>query len=199
MSLTADDGTEIITHRLEDLAATFLDLIDTPNTYVNAADFKLKVNLSENGVNFVEDDSVTTSDVLTDNFLVKGNGTNDVDISSVAEIDGRLTNVVDPIDAQDAATKTYVDSEIPNVKSGTIPSIPEGGNTSVVFNTAFNITPNVVVNFEGNVDHSSGEKAAVLSVYSMSTIGFTVRYDAASPGVDPTTNVQWIATSAGDP
>lgn len=199
MTVNAGDGTEIITHRLEDLAASFLDLIDTPNAYVGAGGFKLKVNVSENAVNFIEDLSVTTSDDLTDNFLVKGNGANDVDISSVAEIDGRLTNVVDPANAQDAATKAYVDSEIPNIKSGTIPSIPEGGSTAVVFNTAFSVTPQVVVNFEGNVDHSSGEKAAVLSVYAMSTTGFTTRYDAASPGVDPTTNVQWIATSAGDP
>jgi len=194
-----EDGTKVITHRLEDLAATFLDLIDTPNTYVGAADFKLKVNIAETAVNFVEDDSVTTTVILTDNFLIKGNGTNEVDISNVAEIDGRLTDVVNPINPQDAATKDYVDSEIPDIKNGTIPSISEGGNTSVVFNTAFSVTPNVVLNFEGNVDHSSGEKAAVLSVYSISTIGFTARYDAASPGVDPTTNVQWIATSAGDP
>ena len=195
-----EDGTQIITHRLEELATTFLDLTDTPNTYVGGADFNLKVNLAENAVNFVEDNSVTTSDVLTDGFLVKGNGTNDVDIGSIAiSNDGRLIDVVNPINPQDAATKDYVDSEIPDIKSGSIPSIPEGGNTSVVFTTAFSGTPQVVLNFEGNVDHSSGEKAAVLSVFSISTIGFTARYDAASPGVDPTTNVQWIATSAGDP
>jgi len=195
-----EDGTKVITHRLEDLAATFLDLIDTPNAYVGAGDFNLKVNVSENAVNFIEDLSVSTSDVLTNNFLVKGNGTNEVDVGGIAmSNDDRLIDVVNPINPQDAATKDYVDSEIPDIKNGSIPSIPEGGNTSVVFNTAFSVTPNVILNFEGNVDHSSGEKAAVLSVYSISTIGFTARYDAASPGVDPTTNVQWIATSAGDP
>lgn len=142
---------------------------------------------------------VTTNVVLTNNFLVKGNGTNEVDIGNVAmSNDNRLIDVTNPTNAQDAATKDYVDSEIPEIKNGSIPSIPEGGNTSVVFTTAFNSTPNVILNFEGNVDHSAGEKAAVLSVYSISILGFTARYDAASPGVDPTTNVQWIATSAGN-
>jgi len=61
MSLTADDGTEIITHRLEDLAATFLDLIDTPSSYpAGSAFFKLRVNVTEDGIEFVLDDSIAT-------------------------------------------------------------------------------------------------------------------------------------------
>ena len=69
----------------------------------------------------------------------------------------------------------------------------------MTFNTAFSTAPNVVVNFEGNVNYLSGEKGAVLSVYSIGTSGFTVRYDEPDgSGINPA-NFQWIATSAGDP
>ncbi len=86
-----------------------------------------------------------------------------------------------------------------NIKAGSIASISEGSSATVTFNTAFSGIPNVVVNFEGNVNVGGGEKGATLSVYTISTTGFTVRYDAASPTVNPATNVQWMATDAGDP
>lgn len=90
-------------------------------------------------------------------------------------------------------------SAVADVKNGSIASISAAGTSSVVFTTEFANAPNVVVNYEGNVDHYSGEKGGGLSVYSISISGFTVRYDAASASQDPATNIQWIATDAGDP
>ena len=83
-------------------------------------------------------------------------------------------------------------------KSGT-DSIARNGTTSVVFNTAFATAPNVVVCFEGNVNYLSGEKGAVLSVYSISTTGFTVRYDEPDGSGPNPGDFQWFASVAGDP
>jgi len=86
----------------------------------------------------------------------------------------------------------------PDIKSGT-DSVARNGTTTVSFNTSFSTAPNVVVSFEGNVNYLSPEKGVVLSVYSIGTTGFTVRYDEPDgSGIDPA-NFQWIATPAGNP
>ncbi len=85
-----------------------------------------------------------------------------------------------------------------NVKSGDGGTISLGGTDSVTFGTAFVGTPQVIVQFTGNVNHYSGEKGTGLSVYSITTDGFTVRYDGSSAPIDPA-SWSWIATDAGDP
>ena len=85
-----------------------------------------------------------------------------------------------------------------DVKAGTS-TVTRGGTKAITFTTAFSSTPRVVVCFGGNNDYTSGEKGAGLSVYSISTTGFTVRYDEPNgSGPDPAT-FEWIATDAGDP
>jgi hypothetical protein len=85
-----------------------------------------------------------------------------------------------------------------DTKSGSS-TVARNGTTAIVFNTAFATAPRVVTNFEGNVNYLSGEKGAVLSVFSISTTGFTIRYDEPNgTGPNPAT-FQWFATVAGDP
>ena len=83
------------------------------------------------------------------------------------------------------------------VKSGN-DSVSVGGNTTVSFNTAFATVPNVVANLMDNVDHLDGEKGAVLSIYSVTVNGFTIRYDAPDSSESPA-DFDWIATDGGNP
>ena len=81
-----------------------------------------------------------------------------------------ITNNADDI----TITQTTVSRDI---KSGN-DSVAVNGTTTVTFNTAFSGVPNVVAQLMDNVDHLDGEKGSVLSIYSVTVNGFTIRYDA---------------------
>lgn len=68
----------------------------------------------------------------------------------------------------------------------------------MTFNTAFSATPEVIVSFGGNTDYWVDEKGVGLSVYSISTTAFTVRYDVGGGGGPSTATFHWIATNAGN-
>jgi len=85
-----------------------------------------------------------------------------------------------------------------DVKGGS-DTVVVNSTTAIVFNTAFVGTPNVVVSFAGNVDFVDNEKAIALSVFNISTTGFTVRYDEKDGNSPSPASFEWLATDAGDP
>ena len=87
---------------------------------------------------------------------------------------------------------------VPNIKAGSS-TVAINSTISIVFNTPFATTPNVVVSFAGDLDYTFRDKGIALSIFNISTTGFTVRYDEpAGTGIDPAP-FEWIATDAGDP
>jgi len=91
-------------------------------------------------------------------------------------------------------TQTTVSRDI---KSGN-DSVAVNGTTTVTFNTAFAGVPNVTAQLMDDVDHLDGEKGAVLSIYSVTVNGFTIRYDAPDTLETPV-DFDWIATDGGNP
>jgi len=87
--------------------------------------------------------------------------------------------------------------EIGGGKGGTV-SVTRGSSVTVTFGTAFSGTPNVTVSFGEDQNYVVGEKGVSLAVYSVSTTGFTVRYDDPSGSGDSPATIQWIATDAGN-
>lgn len=73
-----------------------------------------------------------------------------------------------------------------NVKSGTIAA--SLGSNSVVFNTPFAATPQVVLTVQDNI----ALRDCLYQVTAISTTGFSFNVDAAA-------TYAWVATDAGDP
>jgi hypothetical protein len=76
-----------------------------------------------------------------------------------------------------------------NVKSGAV-NLTAGGSAVVTFTTPFASTPHVVVTNQ----FSSADTSTTLSVFPVSTTGFTIRGAGNAAGT-----VAWIATNAGNP
>ena len=83
-----------------------------------------------------------------------------------------------------------------DIKSGNTPSIPLGDLIIILFTTPFTNTPIVTISFEGDVDYTSTKRSGTLSVHSISTAGFTIRYDGFN--TPATASVNWMATDAGN-
>ncbi len=80
------------------------------------------------------------------------------------------------------------------MKSGVVSALADGASTTVTFGTAFSSTPNVVATLGTNQAAND-----MVQVYSISTTAFTVEINQGHGGGGHTWDVQWIATSAGDP
>jgi len=172
MSLTDDDGTEIITHREEDPS-----------------------------------NRVTTNVVLTNNFLVKGNGTTEVDTGQVVMADdGRLTDVTNPTNPQDAATKDYVDSSSATdisckVTKTADQSIPRITLTMVTWDSEEYDTDEMHDNVTNNsrITFNTAGKYSVLaqSEWEVNSGGFRFM-DIMKNGVDSIARVRNLADNASE-
>lgn len=86
-SLLTKSGGEIRTAQLSEIIVYDDTDVSAPETFTTALDFTTRLK-TLNYPYFLEDDSaptggVTTSVTLTDNFLVRGNGTSDIDIGNI--------------------------------------------------------------------------------------------------------------------
>ncbi|KKK83110.1 hypothetical protein LCGC14_2796670 [marine sediment metagenome] len=77
---------------------------------------------------------------------------------------------------------------------GTESAIEENTTRDVTFEVPFLVVPAVVVSFADNsAEHS------MLSCYSPTTTGFTIRVDRFGAGQAVARDVSWIATTSGNP
>ena len=81
---------------------------------------------------------------------------------------------------------------VPEVKAGIESAIAEGARRNVTFDSAFSVTPYVVVSFADDSDEHS-----VCSAHSISTTGFTISVTSAGGVGGVNRDVSWFATDAG--
>lgn len=80
-----------------------------------------------------------------------------------------------------------------DVKGGTVSNMAYG-TQAVSFTTAFSATPNVVVSFA-----SAKTRGDLISVESVSTTGFTIRYVKIGGGGNENADISWLASDGGNP